>query len=145
VRGKRFNRGKIFGEDYLSEEEVTARLVQLGPGALALVHDALQPNTISGDDRTPFVRVVEEVGSKTDVPLLIDLLGLVVSSSSDRDATDPSQLENNRRDKLSEAALHRALEKITETENPKLDRKERVQFWHAWWADNGRLVMTGRD
>jgi hypothetical protein len=115
----------------------------MGSGILAVVHDKLEPNTITGRDRTVFVRVVENIGGEEDIPLLIDLLGLTVRSSEQRDLTVVGNEENNRQDRLSEAALHRALEELTGVKNMATSRTDRVMFWHAWWDANDRRIFTG--
>jgi hypothetical protein len=145
VEGARWNSGRVFGQEWLSEGEVAARLSELGPGVLAVVHEKLQPNTVSGEDRTVFVRVVENIGGEEDIPLLIDLLGLTVKSSEERDLTVPGNEKLHRQDRLSEAALHRALEKLTGVKNTVSSREERVIFWQSWWDANARRVLAAVD
>jgi hypothetical protein len=142
VEGARWNSGRVFGREWLSEEEVTARLSEMGPGVLAVVHEKLEPNTVTGQDRTVFVRVVENIGSEEDIPLLIDLLGLTVKSSQERDLTVPGNEELHRRDRLSEAALHHALEKLTGAKNTAVSPEERVIFWQSWWNANAAQILA---
>ena len=51
----------------------------MGPGVLGLVFEGLEPNTITGMDRSPFVQVIANLGSEQDVPILIDVLQMIES------------------------------------------------------------------
>ena len=66
IEAARWNHPKLDGRPWLSEDEVVERLIPLGPGVLSSVIDAMQPNTISGQDRSPYVRVIERLGGARD-------------------------------------------------------------------------------
>ena len=143
------SRLNIYGPNYapapkkgwLAPDEVTAQLTAIGPGVMALVHQALRPNTISGEDRSPFVRVIESVGDEQDVPLLIDTFALLVKDS-ERERPG-RRADGDANDARSEAAIERALRKLTRMTNPGKSREERAQFWFNWWQANAARVVLG--
>ena len=114
-----------------------------GARCLRPVFDAIRPSAILGRDRTPFVRVVENVGSEQDAPILVSTLAVIVGSSMKQDAPYPGKAENDSRDAMLEAAIHRALEKLTKTKNTATSRADRLKFWLSWWETNVRRIVYG--
>ena len=126
-------------------DEVAARLTAMGPGILALVDDAIEPNAynpgVFRGFRTPFVRVVENIGSEQDTPVLIDTLAEIVHSHDDLHEKKPK--EEAAQDAQLEAAIHRALEKLTHKKNTAESSKDRLKFWAEWWDANARRIVLG--
>jgi tetratricopeptide (TPR) repeat protein len=120
------------------------RLVEMGPGVLSIVIDAMEPNTISGKDRSPFVQVIERLGSEQDVPVLIDTLAVIGDGMRHRNAEEPGQAENNLRDDKSADAIDRALEKLTRTKSTAPSAPERIRFWSNWWEANARRIVDAK-
>ena len=88
IRGRRWNLPRVGGREWLSDEKVIERLAAIGPGALSCVFDDLEPRTISGADRSPFVEVIKRVGGLEDTPMLIETLATV--TVGDRRGTTPA-------------------------------------------------------
>ena len=138
ITGARWNRAKVEGREWLTEDEVVKRLVAIGPGVLSSVFDDLGPNTISGQDRSPYVKVIEQVGSVQDTPILIDTLALVVSSWEQGHTASPVQ------DQATVKAIHECLEKLTGARSTETSHEGRVEFWAKWWEQNAKRVIPGK-
>lgn len=125
-----------------ARDAMVRRLIDAGPAALAAVYEGLGINTISGQDRSPFVNVIAAVGGPEDVPPLVDVLSLIVSEGEKgRRHPAPSQDEA---DLASERAIHACLEKLTGQKNSETGRAERVQFWVRWWEANAEKVVASK-
>ena len=69
-----YNHPPIPDRPWPRDEEIVERLTAMGPGVLEPVIDALRWTTPSGEDQSPFVRVLAAVGDEGDAPILIDTL-----------------------------------------------------------------------
>jgi tetratricopeptide (TPR) repeat protein len=134
VRGSRWNHPRIDGRPWLRDDEVVARLVAIGPAVLADVMARLGPNTISGEDRRPWVAVIEKLGAVRDVPVLIATLALVT-----RPKPHPLSLQNEN-DRLTAEALEGCLRKLTGAEP---EGANRAFAWSRWWAENAARIAAG--
>ena len=145
----RWNYAHLPDKPWLVHPEAVERLCRIGPGVLSSVFEEFGPNTISGQDRSAYVHVIERIGSEQDVPVLLNVLALVVredtESKPNRGANEGKQRNSEQR-KATEKAIHHCLEKLTGAANKADSRKERVLFWLSWWEANAaRLVLsTGR-
>jgi hypothetical protein len=131
VNAVRWNEPKLNGKDWLTPDEVTRELVKPGPPVLGDVLVRLGPNTISGEDRRPWISVIKQIGSEQDVPALIATM-LVIEGN--HGFSNAHQLEDNE----SVDALNDCLEKLTKT--PCTDR-DKLQFWTNWWNTNAPRVV----
>ncbi len=127
-------------DDGLSSERRIAELALIGPGVLSAAIQDLAPNTISGADRTSYVRLIQDVGGRQDAPILIDTLGLIVSEAT-KGSRHPFP-EQDQADEASEKEIHRCLEKLTGQVNSETDRVARVQFWINWWDKQGAAIIA---
>jgi tetratricopeptide (TPR) repeat protein len=129
----------INGQRCLPDTEVVKRLVAIGPAVLADVMTQLGPNAISGEDRRPWVAVIEQLGSPRDAPVLISTLDKVTRGPiAARISLRPEQEEN---DRLTAAAVDNCLKKLTGA-NP--EGKERAIAWSKWWAGNVTRIAAGK-
>jgi tetratricopeptide (TPR) repeat protein len=113
----------------LTAEQIGAEVQRMNPAVRVQLIKALAPNTNHGQDRTPVVQLLEQHATVVDVPDLMSTLRIVTREST----------ENDRR---SEAALHKALEKITGVQNTTESTEDRVLFWEAWWQANLVRVLA---
>jgi hypothetical protein len=139
VRGSRWSHPKVNGQPWLTDAEVVEKLVAIGPAVLADVMTQLAPNTISGEDRRPWVAVIEQLGSARDAPVLIATLAQVTRPASP--GLDPPRPEQNRNDHLTAAAIERCLEKLT---GAKPEGRDRAIAWSKWWAGNAAQIVAGK-
>jgi hypothetical protein len=137
ISATQWNYANIPGKPWLSHSEVVKQLCEIGPGVLSSVFDEYGPNTISGLDRSPYVRVIEGTGSVQDVPVLLSVLAIVV-----REDTEEGPKRNTAARKATEKAIHHCLEKLTEIKNTAHSRTNRVLFWLDWWEDNARQLVS---
>ncbi len=129
VVGRRWNHPRVAGREWLGDKEVVEGLAALGPGVLSCVIDALEPNTISGADRTPFVEVIKRIGGPEDAPVLIETLTLVTNPRPGRDARSVAG------DDASRQAIVECLEKLA---------GQKGADWTQWWAENAAKVLASR-
>jgi hypothetical protein len=121
----------------LTDEQVTQQLVAVGPDVLGDVMTALQPNTITGTNRSRYVHVVTALGSEQDAALLIEILRVASQSSSGR---HPSlKADQNAADAATAAAIDAALAKLTRA---KPEGADRLKAWTDWWAANAARIMA---
>ena len=113
-----------------------AGLIKMGPAVLADVFDRLGPNTISGNDRRPWVSVVRELGSEQDAPVLVATVQVLASDPGRRPTG--GQNENGR---LSQAAASDALERLTGARCPATELAARAEFWGKWWRENRNRII----
>ncbi|HZN68817.1 MAG TPA: hypothetical protein VFB66_26290 [Tepidisphaeraceae bacterium] len=113
-----------------------AGLIKLGPAVLADVFDRLGPNTISGNDRRPWVSVVRELGSEQDAPVLVATVQVLARDPGRRPAAG-----QNENDRLSQAAASDALEGLTGRQCPATEPAARAEFWGKWWRENRNRIV----
>jgi hypothetical protein len=136
AHARRWNEPHI--DDSLTTEQRIEKLSQLGPGVLAAVFQDFQPNTISGEDRTLYVRVIQNIGGPQDAPVLIDTLGLLAPEPFGSHHPLQAQIDA---DDASDQAIQTCLEKITGQYNPRTNREDRLDFWLHWWEANGQKII----
>jgi hypothetical protein len=116
-RNRFFNGPPPEGKEWLTDIEVTNSLIKLGPHSLASVLVAIGPNTISGLDRSAFVRVVQAIGDTRDIPVLESTLNVIerdLKRSSGRGSFKDIQDAN---DNNTIAHLRKAISELS-TRNP---------------------------
>jgi hypothetical protein len=130
------------GRKWLTSKEIAEVLIRIGPGSIASVIDSLH----DGDplkDRTPLVQVIEKVGSEHDIPVLLETLTSLAESNERPNGNDPIAAHRTVSNEALEAAVHHALEHLTDTKNTAVGQADRLKFWIAWWNDNARRVVSG--
>ncbi|HEV3417111.1 MAG TPA: hypothetical protein VG056_09870 [Pirellulales bacterium] len=140
IDGARSDPKRIDGQEWLTLDEVIARLKLMDHGVLALVFDALQA---CRDDPTPYVRIIEKIGTERDTPVLINMLVRLSYTAEARAKANSSNPESSYTDDDSKlaAVLNHAMEELTNRKNPAESRSERLKFWLSWWNTNARRIV----
>lgn len=142
IEGAVYFSGPSDGRKWLTSKEVADALIPVGSGSLACVIDALH----DGDplkDRTPLVQVIEKAGSQQDVPVLLETLLSIAESNERPNGNDPVEAHRKASNEALEAAIHHALEHLTDTKNPAVSQPDRLKYWIGWWNENARRVVNG--
>jgi hypothetical protein len=136
---------RVDGMPWLSAEQVTARLAAMDPGVLAIVFDDLTSAPVGAKERAQFVRLIADIGSEEDAPILITTLAQVVEDADRRAKGHAQEIEPSREAEEAdfELVLNRALEKITRIKNTGDSPSRRLKFWLSWWDANARRVIRG--
>lgn len=136
-----YNSGGVPNRPWPDDDEVVEKLNAMGAGVLAPVIDALAPNTISADDRSPFVRAIAALGDEGDVPVLIYVMAQMMRDTKRSGAPLDARAVAGRSPTL--AALRDALPALTKV-RPPLGADE-IAFWTTWWAANAAKIVDARN
>lgn len=138
IHCRKWNCGRMDRKPWREAAEVIPELRKLPSGTLAAVLEELKPKVISAADRTPYVAVIEHLGTLSDSPVLISALAM--ASRIDSGGLSSEQLENDRR---SADALHACLLKLSGVQAPSMAQLDRLAFWSDWWRTNCRTIVEG--